>query len=222
MGREGVSARLKTMEVNGCELSVFGTLIGLVSEGDAVADLMERLRPDIVFLGIPPEAVPGLKAVINGSVKEVGASNLEVTYARHLSRYGEVSIPPPSYVRAFLAASAIGIRVLPIDIREAEYTEMYVSKIGMIDIVAHSARSRRLSRKKFKSRTAPDFVLEWDSAVTRGGYKDIERARERHMALSIMNFLDRLRPNRALAVVEYQRWSGVCRHLENIHEVQGN
>jgi hypothetical protein len=193
---------------------VVGSVKGLVEEGEIVRSLLDNNKPEAVALHIGKEELEGLKAVIQGKVKNTMMSSYEKVYARKLSRYGEVQIPPPSLVESLRWAKEEDRPVLTLDFDDAEYDTVYTDIVSGLTMVRQSLRLKRINRRKFKLDNAIEFALEWDRVSNRlSGLKKLERARERKQSENIKLSLERF--DVVLCVVEMERKEGITSILRD-------
>ena len=201
-------------KIGGKDVYILGVVLGLDSEGDIVRDALNELKPDLIGLSIPPEGMRGLEAVVDGKIKSVYPSRVEIIYARHLSMFGEVSTPPRVYVVAYRYAKKKGVKILPLDIGEPEFSRIYTEEISTMELIRYSMLANKLEKMKVRSSTPEDFAMEWDARVNAlKGYRRVEERREEHMAMMIKKFASRLKFNTMLVVAEYPRYRGIASHL---------
>jgi len=140
-------------------------------------------------------------------------STSDLVFSRHLSRWGEVEAPAPSYQAAVRLAHRGGLEVVAADFDDEEYTDVFLNSVSAFSLVRQGRRLRRLAKRRFRARTAEEFALEWDGAVTRiRGYGKVERAREARVGRSVAAAARR--HERVLAVVEFERLQGVLEAFE--------
>ncbi len=183
---------------------------GLERERAPVRKAIEGSPAKVIALSISREELDALKQYDGG---EVLPSNYEEdVYMENLARFGEAKKPPPCFVEARDLARERDLRIESLDLNNEAFTEAYVNNISTFEMMSMSLYEKRLRRRKFKSATPEEFVLEFDAAVNaREGFKRLERAREEHMALRLSR-LARESPA-TLALVELERASGVKRAL---------
>ncbi len=207
--------RSHIMNVNGCNVTLLGTVKGLSSERDLVRSTVKMADPDKICIHISREEMKGLVAVVDGEVENTYLSSYEGVYAKKLSVFGEVQIPPPSIVEAFRISREIGIDCIPLDLDEEGYSSRYTELIGPLTMINQSLRLKRINRRKFKADTAEEFVKEWDGVVNRArGFRKLEELREKHMASEIASNCEG--DDRLLCVLELERLEGVKRELERM------
>jgi hypothetical protein len=184
----------------------------LVSEAEAVTKAYEEIRPDIVAVSISHEELQGLRKTEDYDKYE--PSDLEIIYQAFLERFGEVRIPPPAYVRALMISNEMGTRIVPLDMNEELYTDTYCNKVRARDMIGESFFARRATGRKFDLSSPAAFARSWDRRVNRGkGFRELEEARERHMAHALRNLCSKY--HNILAVVECERSDGMVAFLEN-------
>ncbi len=194
------------------KIIILGTIKGLVSERDIVRHSIEEFNVGVIGLHIGKEELKGLKAVVKGKVENTYLSSYEKVYARELARFGEVQIPPPSLVEAYITGGELGITVKHLDMDEESYTDAYTKFIGGPTMIRQSLRLKRVNRKKFKSQTAEDFVLDWDALANKlKGFKRLEEKREKIMA-SRISLLSK-KYGSILAIVELERMKGIVNKI---------
>ena len=125
-------------------------------------------------------------------------------------------MPCPALVEAVRQAKTMGIPVEPLDMCEELFEEAFTTHVSTVDIVRmdRPARYRRLARKRLGCRTPKELAIEWDR-LTRGsgGYRRLERARERYMAKRISALTKRY--TRLLVLMDVARAAGVRTVLES-------
>ena len=201
-----------TLRLGSCVLTVFSTVKGLESERPLVREAIASARPEAVALPVSAEGLRGLRALHGGREPEFFLSHYEEIYALKLSRYGRVSVPPPSFSEAYAASVERSIPVRAIDLSEEEYASAFCESVSTLGLIYHSLRWRWLRRRRFRAETPEEFVLAWDRAVNSlRGFRSLEDRREEHMALRLRSLARKYRS--ILAVLELERTEGVVRRL---------
>ncbi len=207
--------RSHVINVKGCNVTLLGTVKGLSSERDLIRSTVKMVDPDKICLHISREEMEGLVAVVDGEVENTYLSSYERVYAKKLSVFGEVQVPPPSIVEALIISREIGVDCIAIDLDEECYSSRYTELIGPLTMINQSLRLKRVNRRKFKADTVEEFVKEWDGVVNRArGFRKLEELREKHMASEIASNCKE--DDRLLCVLELERVEGVKRELERI------
>jgi len=206
--RKSPPPRSFKMTIGRTDVHLLGCIKGLTNEAALVAPTIIDLMPDLIGLHIGPEELLGLGAVLDGVVKDAELSSYERLYALRLSRYGEVQVPPPSLVQALRTARGLDIPVEPLDMDDAEYSDVYAEHVGGITMIRQSLRFRKVGRTKFDDPGPEEFCIHWDGVVNRPrGFRALERERERRMAKRISSLAGK--GGRQLHVLEYERMEGI-------------
>lgn len=188
---------------------ILGVVKGLVSEAEKVEEFLKRFKPDVIGLGVSAEEVEGLREYIKKGGELPQLSAIEEIYAEKLSAYGDVGYPPPAYERCMIYSTNNGISILPLDIPEEEYTEIYCKAVRTRDLILQSFRIRGLRRKRIAALHAEEFEIDWDNLINRfGGFKIVEMEREKYMAQELKKI-----EGRVVAVIELARALGVAKRL---------
>ena len=208
--REGRSDTLDRIMLGKCEVHVLGVIKGLKSETDKVRRAYEEVNPDKILISISKEELDGLKNMPEDFVPEL--TRYEEIYAEGLGRFGEVAAPPPCYVAALELSEHFGVPLVPIDMDEQSYTELYCAAVGGGMLFRHSTRTWIMKRRKFSLESPEAFVLAWDRAVNNlEGFKTIEAKRAEQMAKATRNAASGSK--RLLAVIELERAGDVVELL---------
>lgn len=187
-------------------------IIGLTSESAKVKKAYNNIKPDIVALQTSKEELEGLRDVLEGEKCEYFLSNYEEIYARKLALFGEVKVPPPCYETALKLCLENDTPIAAIDMGDMYYADVFCENISGWDLIRHSLRVKRLRKKRFKAKTAEEFVLEWDREINKlKGFRNLESKREEHMARELLRLAKE--HNRILCVIEMQKAEGVCQKV---------
>jgi hypothetical protein len=187
---------------------LLGTVRGLRSEGLRVASAFDALRPAAVALGVGPEDLDGLSKFAEGASYEHEYSEADEVYAHYLGQFGEVELPPLDLVVAVRRARAAGLPMLPIDLPEAQYVDLFTRSVSGWTLLRYNRRVRQLARRPPRAGDALDFHLRWDAEVRRmAGFRQLEDAREAAMAASLQR--GPLPEGCILVLVEAARLAGI-------------
>lgn len=141
---------------------------------------------------------------------QVFISDTDMAYSRKLATFGDVELPPPSFMAAVRAADRDRVDVSPIDLNDDEYTLVFVDHVTYWQLVKHSRKVR--SMRRYKARSPTDLAEEWDRRVRSiKGFTVLERERERKMAIELADHLKE--HERVLAVIDAMRVPGVLDRL---------
>jgi hypothetical protein len=199
------------LKINGIEYRIFGTVRGLVSEGDHIEKIFNEFMPDTIMLGISKEDLDGLIHYIKDPFM-VDISDYEIIWGLNLQRFGKVKLPVPSYLKAVEISQKLNLKILPIDLDEKEYSDLYTKKISTFMLLRHSLRKKRLYRKKFNANNPEEFSIMWDNEINKiSGFREIEEQREMNMAKKIN---ENNEGKRILVIVDYERMEGILKRLK--------
>jgi hypothetical protein len=155
------------------------------------------------------EELEGLRNLPDDYTPEL--SRYEQIYAEGLSRFGEVAAPPPCYVATLELADHRGIKLVPVDLDEQSYSELYCVAVPGTTLFRHSTRTWILKRRRFSDESPEEFVLNWDKTVNNlEGFRTIEKKRAETMAKGILAACEG--SSDVLAVIELER-AGEVRDL---------
>ncbi len=185
---------------------------GLKDEAQKVQTAFDDVKPDAVAMSISKEELDGLRNMPDDY--EPDLSRYEQIYADGLSRFGEVAAPPPCYVAAVELADHRGIKLVPVDIDEQAYSELYCAAVPGTTLFMHSTRTWLLKRRTFSNKGPEDFVLRWDRAVNNlEGFRTIEEKRAEAMAKGILSLCGESK--NILAIIELERAEQVTKLLQD-------
>ncbi len=194
--------RLETVGANGRTVSLLGVIKGLKSEVERVQSAFDVVEPDVVAISISKEELEGLRNMPEDFVPDL--SRYEQIYADGLSRFGEVAAPPPCYVAALELADHRGIRLVPVDLDEQSYSDLYCAVVPGTTLFRHSTRTWLMKRRRFSDEGPEEFVRSWDRVVNNlEGFRAIEEKRATAMANGVLALADGSRS--VLAVIELER-----------------
>jgi len=141
---------------------------------------------------------------------QVFISDTDMAFSRKLATFGDVELPPPSFMEAVRAADRDKVSVLPIDLNDDEYTLVFVEHVTYWQLVKHTRKVK--SMRKFKARNPTEMATEWDRRIRSiKGFDVLERERERKIAIELADQLED--HDRVLAVVDVMRVPGVLDQL---------
>lgn len=192
-------------------IHILPVIRGLKSEVELVMDAVSKVTPDAIAVSLSKEEVEGIRNLPEDYEPEL--SRYDEIYIQGLSRYGEVAAPPPCYVAAIEAADSEDVPVIPIDIDEASYTELYCASISGTALFRNSTRTWYLGKRQFAADTPEEYVIKVDRAFNNmGGFRRIEKERATWMSKELLRASKSAK--RLLAVVEYEREQEVSSLVE--------
>jgi len=193
---------------------LFGAVRGLASEVGRLMTEIEAYGPDVIAIAVSRQELEGLMSSLDG-VDEDHMTNYYETYSRHLTRFGDVGMPPPDLIAICRFAVEKDIPIRSVDLSEMVMYEASVRFIRPIETVRYGMLMRNLIGKRFKVETAADFALEWDRYVLKiKGFRKLEEFREDQIARRLHWLVSNY--DRVFATLEVQRLEGVAKGLERL------
>ena len=203
---------IRTFYSDGCTISVLGVIKGLESEAAKVQKAFDELKPDVVTISLSKEEIEGLRSMPKDFEPEL--SRYEEIYAQGLSRFGSVAIPPPCYVAALALAEGAGVPIIPVDLDEQTYSDLYCRAVSGSNLFRHSTRTWLMKRRRFSDKGPEEFVKAWDRAVNNlEGFRKVEEMRSKAMAEGILTSC--ASSKRLLAVIELERADDVSKLIDD-------
>ncbi|MBU1158292.1 MAG: hypothetical protein KKE24_03025 [Candidatus Thermoplasmatota archaeon] len=193
---------MTTINANGHMIHILPVIKGLKSETDKVKDAFEKVQPNKVAISLSKEEIEGLRNLPDDYEPEL--SRYEEIYVSRLGRYGEVAAPPPCYVAAVELSDHFGIPLVPVDLDEVSYTDLYCAAVTGSALFRHSTRTWALRHRSFNAETPEEFVMLWDRVINgMQGFRLIESKRVEAMANGILDASKNSKE--LLAVLELER-----------------
>lgn len=191
-----------TITIGDSSVHILPVIKGLTSEISVVQEAFAAVGPDAVAVSLSKEEVEGLRGLPADFEPEL--SRYDEIYIQGLAKFGEVAAPPPCYVAAVEIADSEELPLLPIDIDEASYTELYCASVSGTTLFRNSTRTWHLRRKAFHADTPEEYVRKVDRAFNNmRGFRNIETERAEWMARETKKAADRYM--RILAIIEFER-----------------
>ncbi|MFP4000567.1 MAG: hypothetical protein ACLFSM_01645 [Thermoplasmata archaeon] len=204
-------------EINDSKIYLFGIVKGLVSEADRLKDIVKGLEFKVGGLPISKEEKKGLKElIINEDMEtDIEPSRPEKAYAKKLSEFGEVSLPPPSYTFFLKYCLENDIETEAIDMDEEHYTMAYCDNVSGFQWIRQSIREKGLFRKDIDANHPVEFAKKWDGFINKlKGFQKLEAYREKTMAKNIYRLSKR---GDMVVLIEEERIDGVKKKLKEIN-----
>jgi hypothetical protein len=187
---------------------------GLKSEADRVKLAIQEIKPDLIAMSVSKEEIEGLRDYIKEPY-EVEMSRYEELYAKNLSRFGDVFLPPPCFLAGLEEAENRRLELIGVDMDDETHTAAYCALVSGSELFRHTTRFNLFKLKSFRADTPVDFVKVWDRKVNNlRGFRELEKERERFMAKE----LDRIaggEDRKILAIIDIERSEGVRRRLRS-------
>lgn len=199
------------LSVGDSTVHILPVIRGLTSEISTVREAFALVNPEAVAVSLSKEEVDGLRNLPTDFEPEL--SRYDEIYIQGLARFGEVAAPPPCYVAAIETADSEGVPVLPIDIDEASYTELYCASVSGTTLFRNSTRTWHLRRRAFSADTPEQYVMKIDKAFNNmRGFRNVEDQRAEWMARETFRAAKDF--GRLLAVIELERAEDVARLID--------
>ena len=205
---------MEEISIKGSKLHLLPIIHGLVGEEKKVREAFERIKPDCIAIGIPPEDIE----IMAKMEKEESKEELEISlqyqyYLMHLSKYGKVSLPPMDIKTAYEIAEENNIPIKAIDIDDNEYAELLVDNVSIFALIRHSMKLKKLRRKKFKAGNAKEFVKEWQKEMQSiKSFRRLEEIRDKKMVENIVKLCKEFK--KILAIIPFEKYESLILKLE--------
>jgi hypothetical protein len=199
-----------SMEIGRCRVDVLPIVKGLVSEAEKVKEAYGKYESYSVALGIE-EVIAIKKRDEIEDIQEL--SEIDMVYAYHLSKFGELESPTPAYCELIDLCSKDSIEVIPLDMNNQEFTEMYVKTVKALEFVKEHRLAKKGMKRSFDMSSPESFAIAWDDYLNRvKGYDRVNMRREEYMAAQIVDIAKYRRS--LLAVVEVERVKNIIDYIE--------
>ncbi len=171
---------------------------GMVSTRDVHDALDEPFHPDLVA------------ADAGATGDRIFVSDSDLTYSKKLAVFGDVELPPPSFMEAVRLADRAKVPIVPVDLTDDEYTIVFCDHVSYWQLVRHSKRVR--SMRRLRASSPEELMTLWDRRIrSLKGFDVLEGERELKMATTLVEVLER-HPT-VLAVIDMTRVEGTLREL---------
>ncbi len=197
------------LDLDGCRMDILPVVQGLVAEEDAVDAAYGGYEAYCLTLSL--DGVTALS--LRDSIGDYEVSDLDMAYAARLSAFGEVRFPCPAFCRLVDLCADDDLRVIPLDMDEETFTDLYTSSVGVTEFIREHRVAKKGMKRRFDMSSPATFVRSWDAYVNRvRGYRRLSEARERYIAEQIVD-LSRYRSS-VLVVTELERAEGILEQVE--------
>ncbi|MGB1696931.1 MAG: hypothetical protein ACPHK8_00865 [Thermoplasmatota archaeon] len=186
-------------------VTLLGTIPGFVPDAERVRQAIEAHRPDCIALGIPPEDMESLHALMDDpkaldDIPEV--DGVEALFLSSLMEFGDIQVIPSPDLEAAMQS---GIPVHPIDMDDATHTDLYTESVKVRHLVQKGRVAKRLEKKPPTKDNPYQLAVAWDQAQCKvRPLAALEAAREAHMAAEL-----RAMDGNVLAIVHVARLAGI-------------
>jgi hypothetical protein len=200
--------------VKGSKIYFIDVVRGLKSEADRVKLAVHEVKPDLVAMSISREEIEGLRDYIKEPY-EVEMSRYEELYAKNLSKFGDVFLPPPCFLAGLEEAENRRLELVGVDMDDETHTTAYCALVSGSELFRHTTRFNLLKLKSFRADSPADFVKIWDRKVNNlRGFRELEKERERFMAKEL-DRIARREDRKILAIIDLERSEGVRIRLQS-------
>ncbi len=197
-----------SIRVGECDVDILPVVNGIDSEVERVTAAYGNYEAYGMAMGI--EGIQAIKARIQlESTFEV--SELDLVYTQRMMEITgeEVRIPSPAMCAIVDLVAKDGNNVIPLDMNDEDFTEMYCDTVPAYEFVKEHRLAKKGMKKRFKSTTAEEFALEWDSFVNGvKSYGRVSSKREEYIAEQIRDTAKYRKS--LLVVIEVERAQGVA------------
>jgi len=200
-----------SLEIGRCKVDILPIVKGLVSEAEKVKEVYGRYEAYSAALGI--EEIVAIKH--RDEIEDIQElSEIDLVYAYHLSKFGDVESPTPAYCELIDLCSKDSIEVIPLDMNNKEFTEMYIHTVKTMEFVKEHRLAKKGIKRSFDMSSPESFATAWDDYLNKvKGYDKVNKKREEYMAMQIVD-IAKYRSS-LLAVVEVERIKNIIDHIEN-------
>ncbi len=202
-----------TLQIGDCKVDILPIVNGLISEADRVREVFSDHEAYGVALSI--EGIQCLKNRRN--IEEMfDVSELDMVYAKHLERFGEVEIPSPAMYTFIDLVTERGKLCIPLDMNDSDFTELYCDNVGAMEFIKEHNVAKKGMKRIFDGSTPEKMAKQWDDFVNSNlkSYGKLSKLREEHIANEIKDIAKYKRE--LLAIMEVERVDGVVSLLGGV------
>ena len=199
-----------SLEIGKCKVDILPIVKGLVSETEKVTEVYGRYEAYAAALGI--EEIIALKR--REEVEDIQElSEIDMVYVYHLSNFGEIESPTPAYCELIDLCSKDSLDVIPLDMNNEKFTEMYVETVKALEFVKEHRMAKKGMKRRFDMTSPESFAISWDNYLNKvKGYLKVSQKREEYIASQIVD-IAKYRHS-LLAVVEVERIYSIVEIIE--------
>jgi hypothetical protein len=200
-----------SVKVGECDVDILPFVNGLQSEADKVRKAYGRHEAYGIAMSI--EGIQALECRADLDDDAFAIGELDLVYADKMGRFGTVEMPSPAACALVDLCKESGTGPIPLDMNEAEFTELYCSTVKTLDFVREHRHAKKGMKKMFEAETPEDLAIEWDRFVNEiDSYRAVSEKREEYIAEQIRD-VSRYRKS-LLVLLEVERCDGVTALLE--------
>ncbi|MDR1955215.1 MAG: hypothetical protein LBP82_04625 [Candidatus Methanoplasma sp.] len=199
-----------SLKVRGCNVDILPIVKGLVSETEKIREAYGGYEAYSAALGIEEIMAIKCRDEIEG-IQEL--SEIDMVYVHHLSKFGEIETPTPAFCELIDLCTKDSIEVIPLDMNNEEFTEMYILTVKTLEFVREHRLAKKGMKRSFDMSSPESFAISWDDYLNKvKGYEKVSRKREAYIASQITD-IAKYRHS-LLAVIEAERVYSVVEHLK--------
>ena len=201
---------MKSLRIGECDIDILPVVHGLVADAEKVRSAYGGYEAYACALGI--EGIQGIK---NRSEidDDFGINEMDIAYAKHMEAFGEVQIPSPALCELIDLCAADGMNVIPLDMNDEDFTELYCDTVKATDFVREHRHAKKGYKKKFDADSPENLAIQWDAHANKvKSYALLSRKREEYIASQIRD-VAKYRKS-LLVVLEVERVEGIMKHLQ--------
>ncbi|MCL2032242.1 MAG: hypothetical protein FWG96_03115 [Methanomassiliicoccaceae archaeon] len=200
-----------SLDIGRCRVDILPIVKGLVSEAEKVREAYGGYEAYSAALGI--EEIIAIKH--RDEIEDVQElSEIDMVYVYHLSNFGDIESPTPAFCELIDLCLKDSIDVIPLDMNNEEFTEMYINTVKTLEFVKEHRLAKKGMKRSFDMSSAESFAISWDSYLNKvKGYEKVSQKREEHIASQIIDIAKYRRS--LLAVVEVERIYSIVEHIRN-------
>ena len=202
-----------SLDVKGCKVDILPIVNGLISEADRVR---QEFTPHEAYAAAL--SIEGIQCLKNRkNIDEMfDVSELDMIYAAHMERFGEVEIPSPAMYTFIDLVTEQGQLCLPLDMNDADFTDLYCDTVGALEFVKEHRIAKKGMKRIFDGSTPEKLAKQWDDFVNSSmkSYGVLSRKREEHIAAEIVD-ITRFKKE-LLVIIEVERADGVVDILKGL------
>lgn len=199
-----------SIDVGGCRVDLLPVVKGLVSEAEKIREAYGKYEAYSAALGI--EEIMAIKR--REEIEDIQElSEIDMVYVHHLSRFGEIESPAPAFCELIDLCSKDSVEVIPLDMNNEEFTEMYIATVKTLEFVKEHRLAKKGMKRSFDMSSPESFVVSWDLYLNRvKGYDRVSKKREEYIASQIKDIAKYRRS--LLAVIEVERINNIVEHIK--------
>ena len=199
-----------SIEIGKCKVDILPIVKGLVSESEKIKEVYGKYEAYSVALGI--EEIIALKR--RDEIEDIQElSEIDMVYVYHLANFGEIESPTPAYCELIDLCSKESVDVIPLDMNNDEFTEMYIHTVTSLEFVKEHRLAKKGMKRRFDMSSPEAFSIAWDNYLNKvKGYLKVSKKREEYIADQIRDTAGYRKS--LLAVVEVERINNIVKIIE--------